>query len=560
MSKRKLQLLLILTLLTAVLGATRVFAQDTFFGKTAAELFPIPDVAANEQEQTLAFQALMNANIPDGHALGEGKTMTFGVLGQGSRGGISGTIYFWRNAFQAATGATMEIVEIPYNQLGTTIPADFLTGQYTYDAFVGAAWQYGDWVSNGWIQPIDQWISDERFPSWSPDDTAAPFRALLQWGGQTYGTQMDGDAQLFYYRYDILNDPKWQEAYKTETGSDLPNPPTTWQQLKSVMAFFNGKDWNEDGDPDDGISLHLAAGQQGHFHFATLAASFAVTPAEGDDPTAVSKYDNVFWFDPDDMTPLINQPGHVRALEFLKELAGTGQEAQYGWQLGEAWDNFLGGNAIATFSWGDVGSLSQNPERSVIKGKLGASAILCSEEWYDRETSQFVTDAANPNCVGNTTGGSWHPTMSAFTEIPELTYFFMSMLANPTINFYNATSGWQGIDPCCTYQLYEPRGTATSEDYTAVGFDAGDMERYINSYGSNVYDKPTYLTYLRIPGTLEYIQTVLDIRLSEAMTDQSTPQEALDATAADWEKITDDLGREDQLRIYQEAIGYTPGG
>ncbi len=560
MSKRKLQLLLILTLLTAGLGATRVFAQDTFFGKTAAELFPIPDVAANEQEQTLAFQALMNANIPDGHALGEGKTMTFGVLGQGSRGGISGTIYFWRNAFQAATGATMEIVEIPYNQLGTTIPADFLTAQYTYDAFVGAAWQYGDWVSNGWIQPIDQWIGDERFPSWSPEDTAPAFRALLQWGGQTYGTQMDGDAQLFYYRNDILNDPKWQEAYKAETGSDMPNPPTTWQQLKSVMAFFNGKDWNEDGDPDDGISLHLAAGQQGHFHYATLAASFAVTPAEGDDPTAVTKYDNVFWFDPDDMTPLINQPGHVRALEFLKELAGTGQEAQYGWQLGEAWDNFLGGNAIATFSWGDVGSLSQNTERSIIKGKLGASAILCSEEWYDRETSQFVTDSANPNCVGNTTGGSWHPTMSAFTEIPELTYFFMSMLANPTINFYNATSGWQGIDPCCTYQLYEPRGTATSEDYTAVGFDAGDMERYINSYGSNVYDKPTYLTYLRIPGTLEYIQTVLDIRLSEAMTDQSTPQEALDATAADWEKITDDLGREDQLRIYQEAIGYTPGG
>ena len=189
------------------LGATQVVAQETFFGKTADELFPIPDVAANEQEQQLAFQALLAANIPEGHSLGEGQTMTFGVLGQGSRGGISGTIYFWRNAFEAATGAEMEIVEVPYNELGTTIPADFLTGQYTYDAFIGAAWQYGDWVSNGWIQPVDQWIGDERFPQWTPDDTAPAFRALLQWGGQTYGTQMDGDAQLFYYRYDILNDP-----------------------------------------------------------------------------------------------------------------------------------------------------------------------------------------------------------------------------------------------------------------------------------------------------------------------------------------------------------------
>ena len=41
------------------------------------------------------------------------------------------------------------------------------------------------------------------------------------------------------------------------------------------------------------------------------------------------------------------------------------------------------------------------------------------------------------------------------------------------------------------------------------------MERYINAYGSNVYDKPTSVTYLRIPGTLEYIQETLDIRLSE---------------------------------------------
>ena len=59
------------------------------------------------------------------------------------------------------------------------------------------------------------------------------------------------------------------------------------------------------------------------------------------------------------------------ALEFLQELAATGQEAQFGWQLGEAWDNFLGGNAIATFSWGDVGSLSQNTDRSAIRGVLG---------------------------------------------------------------------------------------------------------------------------------------------------------------------------------------------
>ena len=68
----------ILVLLTGVFG---VAAQDTFFGQTAEDLFPIPEVAETELEQTPAFEALLNAVIPDGHALGEGKTITFGVLG-----------------------------------------------------------------------------------------------------------------------------------------------------------------------------------------------------------------------------------------------------------------------------------------------------------------------------------------------------------------------------------------------------------------------------------------------------------------------------------------------
>ena len=550
----------ILTLLVVAALAVSVFAryqpvhaQDTFFGKTAAELFP----DSPEAERAAAFKALLAANIPDGHALGEGKTITVATLGQGSRGGISGTVYFWRPAFEAATGAKMEIVEVPFGQLATTIPADFLTEQHTYDAFVSASWFYGDNVSNGWIKPIDDYIKDPRFPAWNPEDTAAPFRDLLQWDGKFYGTQMDGDQQIFYYRYDILNDKKWQDAFKAEKGHDMPNPPKTWQELEDVTSFFNGKDWNGDGDPDDGISLHLKSGQQGAFHFATLSAGFAITPAAGDNPRAVNKNNNVYWFDPDTMEPMINEPGQVAALEFLKKLAATGQPAQFGWELGEAWNNFLGGNAIATFSWGDVGSLSQDETKSTIKGKLGATKILCSDTWYDRAAGAMKTDVAAPNCVGNTSGGSWHPVLSNFSENPELTYFWMALIANPIINFYDSTTGWQGVDPCRLYQLFPPKGKATVEDYTASGFNADDMNRYIPAYGDSAFDHPISETYLRIPGTPDYLNA-LDTHLSEAMTDQKTAKEALDATAADWNKTTDDLGREKQLEIYRASIGYKP--
>jgi multiple sugar transport system substrate-binding protein len=257
------------------------------------------------------------------------------------------------------------------------------------------------------------------------------------------------------------------------------------------------------------------------------------------------------------MTALANSPGHVAALEYLLELTATGSPSQTGWELAEAWANFLQGNAIATFSWGDVGSLAQRPDRSTIQGLLGAARIPCSEVWYDREAGMMMNDPENPNCIGNVTGGSWMPVMSSFTDTPELAYYFMAMHANRHINFWNATAGWTGVDPASLYQLFPPRGSATLEDYTQFGFNASDAEQYITAYGENMFSFATTLPYLRIPGTERYWNS-LDVRLAEVMTGQREPQAALDLVAQEWEVVTDDIGRDAQLAVYQQAIGYAP--
>ncbi len=58
-------------------------------------------------------------------------------------------------------------------------------------------------------------------------------------------------------------------------------------------------------------------------------------PAPGDDPAKITRYHNVFWFDPETMEPLINTPGHVKALEMLTELTKAGPSAMVGWELGK---------------------------------------------------------------------------------------------------------------------------------------------------------------------------------------------------------------------------------
>jgi multiple sugar transport system substrate-binding protein len=59
---------------------------------------------------------------------------------------------------------------------------------------------------------------------------------------------------------------------------------------------------------------------------------------------------------------------------------------------------------------------------------------------------------------------------------------------------------------------------------------------------------------LRIPGTTDY-WNAMDIRLSESVTGQSTPDDALKNMAQDFRDINDQLGKDVQLEIYKKSLG-----
>ena len=485
-----------------------------------------------------------------------GKSFTIGVYSAGQRGAVSGPLYFWRPTFEELTGATYDIIEIPFAELREKIFTDLMTGTGSYDVIINCSNYYGDYIMNDWILPLDPYFDDPRMPQWDRESIAPAVAALYQWGDTWYGANNDHDAQVLYYRKDIIEDPDWQAAFEEEVGHEMPVAMDTWEDVLEIAQFFNGKDWNGDGDPDDGITLHLKVGGQGFFHFMSLSAPYVVVPYDGDPATTVTKYNNVYWFDPETMEPLINSPGHVKALEMLMDLSKAGPAAMWGWSLGEAWADFLSGNAIMTFSWGDVGSLVQDPTQSVIQGKLGARGIPGTKFPYDMETGTFL-DLDEPNMVGNQVGCSWHPVLSKYAKEPDLGYYFMAWQATPPINHWNVAYGWTGLDPGTTYDWFDPYGSATVEEYVAGGYDAGDAVEFIGSYQDNFFNYPIFQNYMRIPGSPE-MQEIWDVHLSEAITGQVSAQEALDRTYDDWVRIIDDYGKEDLLRLYQESIGDTP--
>ncbi len=485
-----------------------------------------------------------------------GKSFTIGVYSGGAHGGISGPCYFWRPMFEKLTGATYEVVEIPFAELREKIYGDLQTGTGTYDIIINCSQAYGDYIYNDWITPIDEFMGDPNMPPWDPETVNPKTRDLLRWGDHWYGTPNDYDAQVLYYRKDIIESPDWQAKFEEEMGHPMPVEMNTWEDVLEISQFFNKKDWNGDGDPDDGITMHLKVGGQGFFHFMSLSAPYVCIPYPGEPKTKVTKYHNIYWFDPETMDPIINSPGHVRALEMLGELSKAGSPAMWGWSLGEAWADFLMDNAVFVFSWGDVGSLVTDPTQSVIMGKLGARAIPGTLHPYDMEKGEFL-NLEEPNYVGNQVGCSWHPVLSKLAEDPDLCYYWMALQATPEINFWNVAYGWTGVDAGASNNMFPPYGDASPEDYALTGYDAGDAEEYIGAYAQNYFEYPIAQTYLRIPGSAE-MHTVWDIHLSEAVTGQLSPQEALDLTYEDWSRIVDDLGREELLELYRESIGYSP--
>ena len=491
----------------------------------------------------------LGALIQQGEQPFEGTEITVTVNSGGPKGGISGPLYAFRPIWSELTGGAVTVVELPFAEHYSKMILDVRNGTGQYDAFMVGAFWYGDMVPQGYAYPVDELIATGDHPKWSYDVMPGSLRALHSWEGEGYGVLNDADGQVLYYRKSALTDPDHMAAFKAEYGYDLPEPPTTWQQLLDVARYFNGKNWDSnDDEADSGMVLHLKVGEQGHYHFQSLSASFAVTPGD-----KVDRYHNVYWFDPTDMTPMINSPGHVKALEFLLDLHQTGPSAQVGWSLGEAWDYFLRGKSVFVFSWGDVGSLCQDTSRSNIQGDCAAAILPASEEYYDHETGEFVA-AADPKPVGNTTGGSWHGVISAYSANPEATFSFLSLMAMKEVSLWSSQNGWTGVDPGYSYQFLQPLGESTVEDYVAAGWDGEDVKTYTKAYYDTFY-ADTILTYLRIPGTFEYWD-ILDKNLSAAMSGTYGAQEALDLTAEAWEGVTDRLGRDSQLQYYQDAIGY----
>lgn len=445
--------------------------------------------------------------------------------------------------WEKETGGKVEVVGVPIGMFHQKIFTDLVTGLGRFDAYMTASWYYGDFFSGKrYIVPLKKFMEDPRFPQWDPETELPAMKKLRTWGGEWYGVPYDNDAQVLYYRKDIFNNPEYRKKFKERYGYELPVPPRTTDQVLDVAEFFNGWDWDKDGKKDYGVTMHLKTGGQGMFHFMSWAAPYVISPEN-----------QYFWFNPENMEPIINSPGHVKALEDFKQLVQYGPRAMFGWTLGEAWDLFLAGDAALTFTWGDLGALAQNEKESKVKGKLGVAPMPGRYRSYDPIKGKWIK-FDHLNRVGNTTGGSWHGVISILSKHKEATYDFLAFMARKDNIMWNYNHGWTGCDPGRSFAFLPPHGTADLKSYVEAGWNAEDIKQYLGAYWEN-FSNPLSETYLRIPGTDEYWRA-LDVAQAKAALGKEEPSKALDELYNTFWDITKRHGTQAQLDLFREAVGY----
>jgi multiple sugar transport system substrate-binding protein len=426
------------------------------------------------------------------------------------------------------TGGTVEVQTFPFGELFEKIRAGFVSGASPFDIIVYASDWAGDLMGAGYLLEVPQKNQEQMgyqflIPTYRD--------RILSWGGTVYGTPYDGDAHNTYLRKDLLTDPTFMADFKAQYGYDIEVPIRTWQQYRDIAEFFNGMEI--EGQTIYGAGTAFKRNAQSYWTFLGIAAPFAKSPNEPG-----------YFFDTETMEPRINNPGFVEALDFYTSLVEVGPPDVVNWDVGNIRSDFPAGRLALAIDWGDVGPLSADPNSSIVTDEWSAQAHPGVDRYYDVEQGDWVEEY---NQAPFLAFGGWVGGVSTTTENPECAFDFLSFMGNYNMSLLLSTTGGTGVNP----HFYSDLNNL--EPWIASGMSEEQATEYLDGVRTTI-EHPNAVVDLRITGAAEYFDT-LDTQLARAVAGEVSSQEALDQVAADWNAITDRLGRDQQLRLYRQMLG-----
>jgi len=435
--------------------------------------------------------------------------------------------------FEKVSGAKVNVVTVPFSDLYQKMLTDMATKTNSYHGFVFAPQWMADFVTPGYLEDLTSRIAADKAVQWP--DIAPFFRDFsATYAGKAYTIPLDGDFQMVYYRTDLL----------TQAGL---KPPETWDDYLKIAGAFDKKDLNGDGTPDFGSCIAKKRNAQSYWMIWSVAAAFL---------QSLGTKQGAF-FDLDAMKPLTSTEAFAEALRVYVETGKYGPPDELNWDVGDSRSAFVTGRCALTLDWGDIGTLAIDPKTSKVMDKVGAVVLPGSRRVLDRKTGKLVAcdRATCPHAVNGVNHapfaafGGWSGgiNQAASTRIKEATYAFLSYMSQPAQSNVDVTIGITGFNP---YRISQFKNL---DLWIKAGMSRPAAQNYLGAI-ENSLNSPNMVLDLRIPQNQRYQQVVLDTAIAKLLARQTTIEQAMKEITEGWEAITNEVGRDKQLRAYRETL------
>ncbi|MBN8920869.1 MAG: extracellular solute-binding protein, partial [Rhizobiales bacterium] len=183
------------------------------------------------------------------------------------------------------------------------------------------------------------------------------------------------------------------------------------------------------------------------------------------------------------------------------------------------------GQAFSAMSYPSIYGFAESNATSVVKGKQ--LACLIPGRMVDGKLVRRAPQA----------GGTGYM-VSSYAKNPELAYLFMQWLTSPTVGA-EAIAHPKGFwDP---FRPEHANNKAITDRFTKQFVDVTlENAKYASSM-------------LLIEGNYEYFK-ILDNNLADVMNGNIKPEEAAKRIESSWNKVTEAVGRENQIRVWRKGV------
>jgi multiple sugar transport system substrate-binding protein len=519
---------------SSVLSSTPSFAEDSI----VSQIMKIPG-AGNGSPTDADWQKVgalclgpTKANVKQGEFAG----VEFSFMGLNNQNLHNFLFRGFLTPWEAYTGAQIKWIDLAQGDYNARLQQSIATGTVDFDIIEMGAPFEGDMGVKDLLSDMPDWVKTQI----DFDDYVNYLKPPVgTWNGKIHRVTIDSDCHTLNYRTDVFSDPDLAKQWKDSGGQGDWGPPKTWQQVQAITKFLKGKKF-KGKDVFGFLDQPKPWGGFGFYFLASRATAYAKYPGEKN------------WLFDENFKPLINSPAFVRAIQDVVDALPSEPPDQINADGNTtAFQQFVTGTGSLLEWWGDIGTFARTSDTATIGEVLNFAILPGSDDVYNFRTQKWEKLASGPNQSPNMAYLGWGiyvmKSVDADPKRQKAAWSAAAHLGGKDLSMWTAAypSGFQPY-----------RKSHTNLDLWAL---AGYDKKYIGAYmdsQSTSYNHPNSAIEPRIPGIFQYYSIAED-ELSKVYAGKETAQQGADNVAAAWEKLTDKLGRDNQVKYYRISMGLT---